>query len=102
MNLLASSLLGGLYLMILFGLCFALVTGVRCARLYDKMRRSRAAESKEEKDEKAAQPAKSAAEKSSQEKAGKKKEQRVYYIVEKKRASRPRPKYSEPKKIRFE
>ena len=47
MNLLASSLLGGLYLMILFGLCFALVTGVRCARLYYKMRRSRSAESKE-------------------------------------------------------
>lgn len=93
MNLLASSLWGGLYLVILFALCFALVTGARCLRL--RAARGKKAEPSEQK------PSETAAEKAD-EKQGGKKEQRVYYIVEKKRVRKDPSKYSEPKKIRFE
>lgn len=89
MNLLASSLWGGLYLVILFALCFAIGVFARLLRV-------RAA-SKKKATEKPAPPEPVKEEKKPEEK----KEQRVYYIVEKKRVNRS-AKYSEPKKIRFE
>ena len=89
MNLLVSSLWGGQYLVILFLLCFALVAGVKYARL-QAARKKRTQKT----------------EKEAPEKAPEKKEVReprpVYYLVEKKRAKRPKTSYAEPKKIRFE
>ena len=89
MNLLASSLLGGLYLLILSGICFAAVALVRCALLYNAQRKR-----KPQKEERPA-PKPATGEQTPE-------KQRVYYIVEKKRVSRSRAKYAEPKKIRFE
>ncbi len=83
--LLASSLIGGVYLVILFFLCFAAVAGGKAARRYFGARTRQA--------EKPAEPEK---------KPEDKPPQRVYYIVEKKRVKRPASKYGEPKKIRFE
>lgn len=90
MNLLASSLWGGLYLVILFGICFALVVGIKAARIRADEKKKRAEEAEKTR--------------LSKEKPAEKKEESspVYYIVEKKRAKRPQAKYSEPKKIRFE
>ncbi len=93
MNLLASTLWGGVYLLILFGLCFGGVVGVRL--LQQRIRTSKNAPQEQnptpEKTEKAEKPAQ----------AEKPKPKEVYYIVEKKR-SRPKQNYSKPKKINFE
>ena len=93
MNLLASTLWGGVYLLILFGLCFGGVVGVRL--LQQRIRTSKNAPQEQnptpEKTEKAEKPAQSE----------KPKPKEVYYIVEKKR-SRPKQNYSKPKKINFE
>ena len=76
MNLLVSSLWGGLYLVILFLLCFALVAGVKYARL-QAARKKRTQKT----------------EKEAPEKAPEKKEVReprpVYYLVEKKTRKTP-------------
>lgn len=93
MNLLASTLWGGLYLVILFGLCLAFGIFVRLMRL-------RAAAKKQKSEQKSA-PALSE-KKEEPKKPEEKKEQRVYYIVEKKRVKKPQTQYFEPKKIRFE
>ena len=42
MNLLASTLIGGLYLLILFGLCFSVVVGVKAVRIELRNRKKNA------------------------------------------------------------
>ena len=80
MQLLASSLLGGLYLIILFCLCFGLVVGGKLARRYFSEQKSQAPPQPEPKkpDDKPAER------------------------IEKKRVRRTPEKYSEPKRIRFD
>ncbi len=87
-QLLASSLLGGLYLIILFCLCFGLVVGGKLARRYFFEQKSQAPPQPEPK--------------KPDDKPAERREQRVYYIVEKKKVRRTPEKYSEPKRIRFD
>ena len=86
MYLLASTLLGGLYLIILFGLCFGGVAGVKYLQYIRRRQASAPPEKKAEPPKETKQP---------------EKPNEIYYIVEKKRA-RSKQKLSEPKKIRFE
>lgn len=90
MNLLASTLWGGVYLLILFGLCFGGVTGVRILQQHIREAKNAPPEPK---------PAPEKTVKSEQTEKTIPKE--VYYIVEKKRA-RTKQNYSKPKKINFE
>ncbi len=90
MNLLASTLWGGVYLLILFGLCFGGVISVRILQQHIRDAKNAPPEPKPAQ-EKPAKP----------EPTEKSKPKEVYYIVEKKRA-RTKPNYSKPKKINFE
>lgn len=81
MNLLSSTLLGGLYLILLFGLCFATVVGIKAVNL--ELKRKGAPPQPTQK-----QPEK--AEKTE-----------VYYLVEKKRTKKTKKSLSEPKQIEF-
>lgn len=90
MNLLASTLWGGVYLLILFGLCFGGVVSVRILQQHIRDAKNAPPEAKPA-PEKPAKP-------EQHEKSGPKE---VYYIVEKKRA-RTKQSYSKPKKINFE
>lgn len=89
MNLLASTLWGGVYLLILFGLCFGGVVSVRILQQHIRDAKNAPPEAK---------PAPETAKPEQPEKSGPKE---VYYIVEKKRA-RTKQSYSKPKKINFE
>ncbi len=93
MNLLASTLFGGLYLFLLFGICFGCVAGAKALRIELKKRETVHTKKSRESD-----PPATAADQS--EKHEKKQPQTVYYIVEKKRA-RPKNNYGEPKEIKF-
>lgn len=90
MNLLASTLWGGVYLLILFGLCFGGVISVRILQQHIRDAKNAPPEPK---------PAQEKPAKPEPTKQSKPKE--VYYIVEKKRA-RTKQNYSKPKKINFE
>lgn len=77
MYLLSSTLLGGLYLVLLFGLCFATVTGIKAINLELKRNKSQPPSTpKSEKTE-------------------------IYYLVEKKRTKKSPKTLSEPKQIEF-
>ena len=89
MNLLASTLWGGLYLVLLFGICFGIVVGSKAILL------RRARKNQPQVPEK---PAVS----TEPEKPKRTSPEKVYYIVEKKRTRKSSAKYSEPKKIKFE
>lgn len=85
MNLLASTLFGGLYLLILFGVCFGCVAGAKALRRAQKNRKAPPERAQPEpKEQKEPKPP-----------------QTVYYLVEKKRA-RPKTGYKSPKEIRFQ
>ncbi len=86
MYLLASTLLGGLYLLILFGLCLGGVVG------FKHFRRSLRNARENPPEEKTQPPQQNTPAPAPKE---------VYYIVEKKRA-RSKPSFSQPKKIHFE
>ena len=88
MNLLASTLIGGLYL-ILFGLCFSVVVGVKAVRI-ELRNRKKNAEKPEESEKPKAEPA-----------LPKPREKNVYYIVEKKRTRRAKETTGTPKRIEF-
>ncbi len=77
MYLLSSSLLGGLYLILLFGLCFATVTGIKAIRI--ELKKNKTPPPPPEKTEKT----------------------EIYYLVEKKRTKKPKKRLSEPKQIEF-
>ena len=89
MNLLASTLIGGLYLLILFGLCFSVVVGVKAVRI-ELRNRKKNAEKREEPEKPKAEPA-----------LPKPREKNVYYIVEKKRTRRAKETTGTPKRIEF-
>ena len=91
MFLLASTLWGGVYLLLLFGLCFGGVVGFQYLRL--RFQNPAQGRKKEAEDDPAPSPQPPA----------KKQEQpqKVYYIVEKKR-SRSKSSYSKPKEIHFD
>lgn len=91
MNLLASTLFGGLYLFLLFGICFGCVASAKALRR--EMRKRDAERTKQTKEIEPPTADQS-------EKNEKKQPQTVYYIVEKKRA-RPKNNYGEPKEIKF-
>lgn len=96
MYLLASSLWGGLYLAVLFGLCSAAAAGVRYAYLRS-VRRQKHAET-----DRNGRKSENEADRKDKDKSEAPQEKRVYYIVEKKKTRRAPAKYSEPKKIRFD
>ena len=85
-NLLAGTLIGGLYLVILFALCFFAVIGWKLLRRYRA----------ERKKADPPPPADPPAEKKDPPPAP----QKVYYLVEKKRTSK-KAQYDKPKEIRF-
>ena len=85
-NLLAGTLIGALYLAILFALCFFAVIGCKLLRRYLAARK------------RAAPPP--PAEKPAEEKQPPPAPQKVYYLVEKKRTSK-KAQYEKPKEIRF-
>ena len=93
MYLLATTLLGGLYLVILFGMCLGGVVGIKALNREMRRREKDAKQDKEPENE-AERPA---------EKKGepKQKTQKIYYIVEKKR-TKTKSSYGEPKEIKFE
>lgn len=94
MFLLASTLWGGVYLLLLFGLCFGGVVGFQYLRL--RFQNPAQGRKKEAEDDPAPPqpPAKNTAKKQEQPK-------KVYYIVEKKRY-RSKSSYSKPKEIHFD
>lgn len=81
--LLASTLWGGVYLILLFGICLGSVAGIKL------LLRSAAKKRGEE----PLPPAKP---------EPPKEPEKIYYIVEKKRTRRKTERYGEPKKIRFD
>lgn len=89
MNLLASTLIGGLYLLILFGLCFSVVVGVKAVRIELRNRKKNA--------EKPEEPEKPKAEPRPPEAAG---EKRLLYRGKKADAPRQRDDGT-PKRIEF-
>ena len=89
MNLLASTLIGGLYLLILFGLCFSVVMGVKAVRI-ELRNRKKNAEKPEEPEKPKAEPA-----------LPKPREKNVYYIGEKMRTRRAKETTGTPKRIEF-
>lgn len=84
MNLLASTLIGGLYLLILFGLCFSVVVGVKAVRI-ELRNRKKNAEKPEESEKPKAEPA-----------LPKPREKNVYYIVEKSGRAAPKRRRARP------
>lgn len=99
-SLLAGTLIGGFYLILLFGLCFGGVVGAKFLnrRAREAKRREQHGDATENRREKAEEPSLTAVQ---EKKKSAPKTKNVYYIVEKKR-SRPKSEYSEPKEIRFE
>lgn len=94
MYLLANTLIGGLYLILLFGLCFSVVVGIKAVRIELKNRRKRAETPKEPPaDEKKPAPSPTP--------PTKPREKKVYYIVEKKRTKRTKEQLGKPKRIEF-
>lgn len=96
MLLAAQTLLGGLYLAILFGLCFGAVTGAKALYL---LRRNAQRGPRPPEASGPPEPARPAVPKKPKPKESD--GQAIYYIVEKKRRP-PRDSYAKPKKIRFE
>lgn len=93
MLLSASTLWGGLYLIILFGLCFCVVVGIKALRIEYRNRQRKEPRQRNvpvaEKQPESAKP------------QPKPRTQKVYYIVEKKKTKRAKEELTEPKKIEF-
>lgn len=103
-NLLANALAGAAYLILLFGLCFGSVVGIKL--LNRKLRENERKPSDEAKEEEPA-PVREKKAPASRAPAKKRaasarpKTQKIYYIVEKK-STRSKAEYAEPKEIKFE
>lgn len=88
MNLLANTLVGGLYLILLFALCFSVVVGVKALKIELRNRQRQKdtpTEAEEEKPDSTPKP----------------REKKVYYIVEKKRTKSVKQPLGKPKRIEF-
>ena len=79
MLLLSSTLIGGLYLILLFGLCFSCVVGIKAINSELKRKNQPPEQKPEQKPEKT----------------------EVYYLVEKKRTKKRKKSLQQPKQIEF-